>query len=71
MVTHELSTARDVADAMRMQFGPKDIEQSLELDVQVQIEREVTVEYDPSYVYRHRRELHSSPRLIWDPRSKR
>jgi len=71
MVTHELSTAKDVVDAMRAQFGPKEPNRSLELDVQVQIERAVTVEYDHSYVdHRYRRELHSPPRLIWNSRSK-
>lgn len=71
MVTQELSTARDVVDAMRGQFGPKDdLSRSLDPDIQVQIERAVTVEYDSSYVYQYRRETHRTPRLIWDSRGK-
>jgi hypothetical protein len=72
MMGHELSTARDVADAMRSQFtsnkGEDSRNISSDLDVQVQIERAVRVEYDASYSYRN--ESYSKPKLIWDSRPK-
>lgn len=72
MMAHELSTARDVADAMRSQFtsnkGEDSRNISSDLDVQVQIERAVRVEYDASYSYRN--ESYSKPKLIWDSRPK-
>jgi len=65
IVTHQLSTPRDITQAMRSQFtGTKDGTETTtgELDVQVQIEQAVMVDYDPVY----NRENYRKPRVIWD-----
>jgi len=66
MVTQELSTAKDVVDAMRSQFAVPDEGDSgrsvsdQELDVQIQIERAVTVEYIP---YGYQRDRYRTPKV--------
>jgi len=65
VVTHQLSAPRDITHAMRTQFtGGKDGTESNsgELDVQVQIEQAVMVDYNPAYA----RENYRKPRVIWD-----
>lgn len=65
VVTHQLSAPRDITHAMRSQFnGAKDGTETTpnELDVQVQIEQAVMVDYDPVYS----RENYRKPRVIWD-----
>jgi len=65
IVTHQLSAPRDITHAMRSQFN--DVKDGTEttagdLDVQVQIEQAVMVDYDPVY----NRERYRKPRVIWD-----
>jgi len=67
--SHELSTARDAANVMRLPFGSKEggeLCRDTDLDVQVQIEKAVTVEYESAYEYR--RESYRRPKVIWDLR---
>lgn len=71
VLAHELTTAKDVADMMRHPFSSKSggtttMSGSQDLDIQVQIERAVIVEYDPTYSYR--RETYRTPKVIWDSR---
>ena len=67
-VTHQISTPRDISFAMRNQFNSptKDGTETTneELDVQVQIEQAVMVDYDRDPVYG--RENYRKPRVIWD-----
>jgi len=63
IVTHQISAPRDITHAMRTQFnGDKDGTETTtgEMDVQVQIEQAVMVDYDYS------REDYRKPRVIWD-----
>ncbi|KAF9652352.1 hypothetical protein BDM02DRAFT_3109361 [Thelephora ganbajun] len=66
IVTHQLSTPRDITHAMRTQLNGSmkdEVETTTnELDVQVQIEQAVMVDYDPVYA----REDYRKPRVIWD-----
>jgi len=66
VVTHQISGPRDITHAMRSQFnGGKDAVETTatgDLDVQVQIEQAVMVDYD------YRREDYQKPRVIWDPK---
>lgn len=65
-VTHQISAPRDISHAMRNQFNnhTKDETETTNdgLDVQVQIEQAVMVDYDPVYG----REDYRKPRVIWD-----
>jgi hypothetical protein len=65
-VSHQISAPRDISQAMRNQFnsptkGGTETTND-ELDVQVQIEQAVMVDYDPVYG----RESYRKPRVIWD-----
>lgn len=64
-VTHQISAPRDISNAMRNQFNgsTKDGAEPTneDLDVQVQIEQAVMVDYDP-----YGREDYRKPRVIWD-----
>lgn len=63
--SHQLSAPRDITHAMRTQFnGAKDGTETTagEMDVQVQIEQAVMVDYDPVYG----QENYRKPRAIWD-----
>jgi len=65
IVTHQLSAPRDVTQAMRSQFNSvKEGTETTtgELDVQVQIEQAVMVDYNPIYG----RENYRKPRVLWD-----
>ena len=65
-VTHQISTPRDISHAMRNQFHASTKEGTETtndgLDVQVQIEQAVMVDYNPVYG----REDYRKPRVIWD-----
>lgn len=65
-VTHQVSAPRDITNAMRNQFNnsTKDGTEPAEgeLDVQVQIEQAVMVDYNSIYG----REDYRKPRMIWD-----
>lgn len=65
-VTHQIPGPRDIASAMRNQFNgsAKDETETAngDLDVQVQIEQAVMVDYNPIYG----REDYRKPRVIWD-----
>lgn len=62
-VTHQISAPRDISNAMRNQFTKDGTETTNDdLDVQVQIEQAVMVDYDPVYG----QEDYRKPRVIWD-----
>lgn len=67
VVTHQISAPRDITHAMRTQFNSptKDETDSGggELDVQVQIEHAVMVDYNSAA---YSREDYRKPRVIWD-----
>jgi len=65
-VTHQIAAPRDISHAMRNQFNSP-VKDGIEtpndgLDVQVQIEQAVMVDYDPVYG----RENYRKPRVMWD-----
>lgn len=63
IVTHQLAAPRDITHVMRSQFtADKDGGETTtgDLDVQVQIEQAVMVDYD------YRQEDYRKPRVIWD-----
>jgi len=65
VLSHQLSAPRDITRAMRTQFnGTKDGTETTtgELDVQVQIEQAVMVDYNLNYGQENCRK----PRAIWD-----
>lgn len=66
MVSHQISSPRDITHAMRTQFNSSSKDEAEttgnELDVQVQIEQAVMVDYKP--IYGH--EDYRKPRVIWD-----
>ncbi|KAF9788546.1 hypothetical protein BJ322DRAFT_642481 [Thelephora terrestris] len=65
-VSHQISAPRDITQAMRNQFNNSAKEGAETtndgLDVQVQIEEAVMVDYDPIYG----REDYRTPRVLWD-----
>jgi hypothetical protein len=67
VVSHQIPTPRDITHAMRNQFNSSTTKEEVEtaggeLDVQVQIEQAVMVDYDPIYG----RGDYRKPRVIWD-----
>lgn len=65
-VTHQISAPRDISHAMRNQFNASTKEGTETtndgLDVQVQIEQAVMVDYDPVYG----QDDYRKPRVVWD-----
>lgn len=65
-VTHQIPAPRDITSAMRNQFNGSAKDETEtgngDLDVQVQIEQAVMVDYNPIYG----REDYRKPRVIWD-----